>query len=90
MTDHTKECGFCGEPGATESMPFVGAEDERGIMYFHEECELRNVLGGLKHQAKICSCFLEGGDSNPPAGMTDHAEALEVMRLVKLGTWNYG
>lgn len=90
MTNQPKECGYCGEPGATESMPFVGAEDERGTMYFHEECEMRNVLGGLKHQAKTCSCFLEGGDNGPPDGMTPHEESLEIMHRVKHGNWDYG
>lgn len=90
MSTTDKECGYCAEPGATESMPFVGGEGERGTMYFHEECEMRNVLGGLKHQAKICSCFLEGGDNSPPAGMTMHGEALEIMHRVKLGNWDFG
>jgi len=82
-------CSRCGEEGATESMPFVGVEETTTI-WFHNECQLRNVTGGLKHQRKLCACFIEGGDNDPPDGMTSHEEALEIARQVREGVWSFG
>lgn len=82
-------CAHCGDPDATESIPYVGSEDQ-GVLWYHNECQLRNVLGGLKHSRRECSCFVEGGNNDPPFGMTQHDEALEIARLVQAGEWNYG
>ncbi len=82
-------CERCDEEGATESMPYVGV-DENGTIWYHNECQLRNVLGGLKHGRKECSCFVDGADSDPPDGMTAHEEALEIARMVREGVWVYG
>ena len=70
-------------------MPYVGSEDQ-GVLWYHNECQLRNVLGGLKHHRRLCSCFVEGGDNSPPTGMTKHEEALEIMRLVQADEWSFG
>jgi hypothetical protein len=81
-------CGWCDELGAVESMPMVGV-DETGTFWYHRECELRNVLGGLKHARRQCPCF-GGTDNDPPDGMTRRSEAREIARLVEAGKWNYG
>lgn len=82
-------CERCGEEGAEESMPFIGV-DEVGTIWYHHECQLRNVTGGLKHQRKQCACFVKGGDSDPPDGMTAREEAIEIARMVTAGEWTYG
>ena len=89
------ECTYCGEEGATESMPYVGIPrhkvhgEKLATLWYHNECQLRNVLGGLKHHRQQCSCFVEGGDNGPPDGMTSHEEALEIMRLVQANEWSF-
>ena len=88
MADMT--CNWCDESGASESMPMLDAEGNVGDFWYHPECELRHVLGGLKHHGQLCSCFDPDGDNEPPDGMTRHDEALEVARLVGIGEWNFG
>ena len=85
-------CAHCDEEGATESMPFIGANARLApdCLWFHDECQLRNVLGGLKHQRKLCRCYNTDGDSDPPEGMTKHQEAEEIMKLVRADQWSYG
>jgi hypothetical protein len=84
-----ENCYWCGEPGVDESMPSITNAGEAGTVWFHNECQLRSVLGGLKHQRHECPCF-GGEDNNPPDGMTRYEEAQAIGRLVHEGRWDYG
>ncbi len=91
MADSTILCYWCDEsdPDPTESMPFISTEGT-STLWYHRECGLRNVLGGLKHQSHTCGCFIDGGDNDPPDGMSRRDEALEIDLLVANGKWSYG
>lgn len=82
-------CEWCGEPNAEIPVNAIGMVGTSTV-YYHVECQIRQVTGGLKHHRRECHCYNRSADNEPPNGMTLHEESFEVRRLVDGGDWNYG
>lgn len=65
----TGECPYCEEPilegEETRDIGHLGA-DGPAMFRWHIECSARLVIGSIAHIQGRCSCFVEGGEDDPP------------------------
>lgn len=77
-------CAWCEEPftasDAGFALPFAGKSCDQSLLYYHEVCQMRQVVGSVAHQRRQCSCYVPGSTCLDPAGMTrrESAEAAAV------------
>lgn len=75
-------CLYCEEPIAEgDQGEMVGAAD--GLQPIHKECLLRQTLGSVAHQERLCACY--GGKQGDPPGMTRRQSAIEAWEHFQVG-----
>ena len=65
-----QNCVYCQEPIADKDNGFVDAAGSA----MHRACFLRDIVGSIRHQLKMCSCF-GGCDRNDEPELTVRQEA---------------
>jgi hypothetical protein len=78
-----EDCLYCGEPfsdgDSGQAMPLGRADGTALIRHVHKECQLREVLGPVKHLERACACFGGHGSSS----LTSRQDALAVWEWVQ-------
>jgi hypothetical protein len=82
-------CLWCTEPIAAEDsgigMPMMESEGNVLVAvqaFEHVECFIRQIIGSVGHQLKVCSCF-GGNDACEPEGMSTRESARAAFELAQ-------
>jgi hypothetical protein len=84
-TPEGEVCGWCEEPIVKGDRGIEMPTVERGEWFYkpwHQECQIRLIVGSKAHLERRCSCFggrTEDVDTEP--GMTKRQEAKYVLEL---------
>jgi hypothetical protein len=77
-------CEWCGEPIAFEdsgvALPCSSGPE---LSYRHRECFLREMIGSVGHQLKVCTCY--GGDFEDPPELSRREAARAAVQFWESG-----
>jgi hypothetical protein len=76
-------CAHCDEPveaGGSGAFQFFPEGDGGSFRPYHEECFLRQFIGGVRHLLRKCSCYGNGGPDVDP-GMTRREDARLAVKI---------
>jgi len=78
-------CGWCDEVFDANDcgfeIPYMGGPAEPRVLYYHTDCQLRQIVGSVAHLRRECSCFVPGSECTDPPQMTLRQAAVEAARV---------
>jgi hypothetical protein len=83
-----EKCSWCDEPIARGEngfvLPLITREGARPA-YYHYECQLRSIAGGVNHQLGLCTCCPGGALPPDPEGLSKREAARQAVETFERG-----